>query len=60
MINLGIYKEVKEILEKHGKNLSEIEEIEPEPSLGNGGLEDLQRASWIPLQRLDLREMVSD
>ena len=27
MINLGIYKEVKEILEKHGKNLSEIEEI---------------------------------
>ena len=38
MINLGIYKEVKEILEKHGKNLSEIEEIEPEPSLGNGGL----------------------
>ena len=29
MINLGIYKEVKEILEKHGKNLSEIEEIEP-------------------------------
>ena len=38
MINLGIYKDVKEILEKHGKNLSEIEEIEPEPSLGNGGL----------------------
>ena len=38
MINLGIYQEVKEILEKHGKNLSEIEEIEPEPSLGNGGL----------------------
>lgn len=38
MINLGIYKEVKEILEKHGKNLSEIEEIEQEPSLGNGGL----------------------
>ncbi len=30
MINLGIYKEVKEILEKHGKNLSEIEEIEPD------------------------------
>ena len=38
MINLGIYKEVKEILEKLGKNLSEIEELEPEPSLGNGGL----------------------
>ena len=38
LINLGIYDEVKELLEKNGKNLSEIEEIEPEPSLGNGGL----------------------
>ena len=38
MINLGIYQEVKEILEENGKNLAEIEEIEPEPSLGNGGL----------------------
>ena len=38
MINLDIYKEVKEILEENGKNLAEIEEVEPEPSLGNGGL----------------------
>lgn len=38
LINLGIYDEVKELLEKNGKNLSEIEELEPEPSLGNGGL----------------------
>ena len=38
MINLGIYKEVKEVLEASGRNLAEIEEIEPEPSLGNGGL----------------------
>ena len=38
LINLGIYEEVKSILEKNGKNLSEIEEIELEPSLGNGGL----------------------
>ncbi len=38
LINLGIYDQVKEILLKHGKNISEIEEIEPEPSLGNGGL----------------------
>ncbi|MEE0943957.1 MAG: glycogen/starch/alpha-glucan phosphorylase [Clostridia bacterium] len=38
LINLGIYDEVKKLLEKHGKNLSDIEEIEPEPSLGNGGL----------------------
>ncbi len=38
LINLGIYEEVKSILEENGKNLSEIEEIELEPSLGNGGL----------------------
>jgi starch phosphorylase len=38
LINLGMYDEVKETLEKCGKSLAEIEEIEPEPSLGNGGL----------------------
>ena len=38
LINLGIYDRMDEILKKHGKNLSVIEEIEPEPSLGNGGL----------------------
>ena len=38
LINLGIYKELKEILEKNNKNIAEIEEIENEPSLGNGGL----------------------
>lgn len=38
LINLGIYDRVKEILLQYGKNISEIEEIEPEPSLGNGGL----------------------
>lgn len=38
LINLGLFEEVKEILEKNGKNITEIEEIEPEPSLGNGGL----------------------
>lgn len=38
MINLGIYDEVKEILDKNGKNICEIEELEAEPSLGNGGL----------------------
>jgi starch phosphorylase len=38
LINLGIYDEVKEVLAANGKTLSEIEEIEPEPSLGNGGL----------------------
>ena len=38
LINLGLYDQVKEELEKNGKCLSQIEELEPEPSLGNGGL----------------------
>ena len=38
LINLGIYDEVNALLEQNGKSLREIEEIEPEPSLGNGGL----------------------
>lgn len=38
LINLGMYDEVKETLAKYGKTLAEIEEIELEPSLGNGGL----------------------
>lgn len=38
LINLGIYDEVAELLKKNGRELSRIEEIEPEPSLGNGGL----------------------
>ena len=38
MINLGIFNEVKDVLAQNGKNIAEIEEVEPEPSLGNGGL----------------------
>ena len=38
LINLGVYDKMAEILNKYGKQLSVIEEIEPEPSLGNGGL----------------------
>ena len=38
LINLGIYDEVKELLAENGKDICKIEEIEPEPSLGNGGL----------------------
>ena len=38
MINLGIYEDVKKVLAESGKTLAEIEEIEVEPSLGNGGL----------------------
>ena len=38
MINLKIYDKMNELLAKYGKNLAEVEEVEPEPSLGNGGL----------------------
>ncbi len=38
LINLRIYDRVREILDKNGKSLAAIEEYEPEPSLGNGGL----------------------
>lgn len=38
LINLGIYDEIDSMLKQHGRNLSDIEEVELEPSLGNGGL----------------------
>lgn len=38
LINLGIYDQVEEALKKQGKSMAEIEEVELEPSLGNGGL----------------------
>lgn len=38
LINLGIYDDVTEFLRENGKSLAEIESVEPEPSLGNGGL----------------------
>ena len=38
LINLGIYDKLEKILASKGKQLSVIEEVEPEPSLGNGGL----------------------
>mgnify|MGYP004621282643 CR=1 FL=1 len=38
LINLGMYDEVESCLQKYGKTMAEIETIEPEPSLGNGGL----------------------
>ena len=38
LINLGVFADVKKELEKNGKSIYEIEEVEPEPSLGNGGL----------------------
>ena len=38
LINLGLFDETRQVLESHGKSLTKIEEVEPEPSLGNGGL----------------------
>jgi len=38
LINLGIYDQLEEVLKENGKELNRIEEMEPEPSLGNGGL----------------------
>ena len=38
LINLGLFEETREVLKKNGKDLTEIEEAELEPSLGNGGL----------------------
>ncbi len=38
LINLGIYEKLSDILERNGKSMGAVEEVEPEPSLGNGGL----------------------
>lgn len=38
LINLGLYNEVDEVLQKYGKSMQQVEEFESEPSLGNGGL----------------------
>jgi len=54
LINLGIYQEVNEILDKQGFLLSQIEEVENEPSLGNGGLGRLAACFLDSLATLDL------
>ena len=41
LINLGVYDEVRDVLAANGKDICAIEEVEPEPSLGNGGLRRL-------------------
>lgn len=38
MMNLGIYNEIKAVLEKYGHDIKDVEDFDPEPSLGNGGL----------------------
>lgn len=54
LINLGIRKEVKELFKVNGKSLEEIEEIEAEPSLGNGGLGRLAACFLDSIATLDL------
>ena len=53
LINLGIRKEVKELFNENGKSLEEIEEIEAEPSLGNGGLGRLAACFLDSIATLD-------
>ena len=54
LINLGIYDELNEELAKAGKTLSAIEEVEPEPSLGNGGLGRLAECFLDSIASLNL------
>ncbi len=54
LINLGIYDKVEVILKEKGRELSAIEEVEPEPSLGNGGLGRLAACFMDSLATLGL------
>ena len=54
LINLGLYEEARDALAAAGKSLSDIEEVEPEPSLGNGGLGRLAACFLDSLATLNL------
>ena len=54
LINLGLYDEARNALAAAGKNLADIEEVEPEPSLGNGGLGRLAACFLDSLATLNL------
>ena len=54
LINLGMYDEVSRLLKKHGKSMAQLEEVEPEPSLGNGGLGRLAACFLDSLATLNL------
>ena len=54
LINLGLYDEARSALAAAGKRLSDIEEVEPEPSLGNGGLGRLAACFLDSLATLNL------
>ena len=54
LINLGLYDAVRDALAAVGKSMSDIEEVEPEPSLGNGGLGRLAACFLDSLATLNL------
>ena len=54
LINLGIYEEVNALLDKNNISLSEVEALEPEPSLGNGGLGRLAACFLDSIATLDM------
>lgn len=54
LLNLGLYDEVNELLTKNGKSMAELEDAEPEPSLGNGGLGRLAACFLDSLATLNL------
>jgi len=54
LINLGLYEDVKACLNDAGKSITKIEELEPEPSLGNGGLGRLAACFLDSLATLNL------
>ena len=60
LLNLGAYGEVKEALEELGIDINALEDQEPDPALGNGGLGRLEHASLIPLQHLDTVHMAAE